>query len=56
MIEVTAAIEDNRSYNSGEEMLAKLQEIQNNNEKEILKRGDYRYHRVSIVTNPIFWH
>ena len=38
MIEVTAAIEDNRSYNSGEEMLAKLQEIQNNNEKEIFEK------------------
>lgn len=38
MIEVTAAIEDNRSYNSGEEMLAKLQEIQNSNEKETVAK------------------
>lgn len=32
MIEVTAAIDDNVSYNSGEEMLSKLQEIQKKNE------------------------
>lgn len=38
MIEVTAAIEDNRSYNSGEEMLAKLQELQNSNEKETVAK------------------
>ncbi len=53
MVEVTAAIDDNVSYNSGEELLSKLQEIQKNNEERSKENSKVETNKENTSTKQI---